>query len=85
MAELHTTIRRAQIFRHGAEVTRSAEVTLQGGRETLRISGLSRSTDLDTVRLYSSGGLSCRNLRFTDGKEGEKDSEELQQQIALKQ
>ena len=85
MAELHTTIKRAQIFRHGAEVTRTGEALLTGGRETLRISGISRSTALDTVRLYSTEGLSCRNLRFSDGKEGQKASQELQQVIALKQ
>ena len=64
MLTIKTEIASASIFRSGAEVIRKGHAELKEGPETLCILGLPQTADLDTVRLFSSEGVSCSDLRF---------------------
>ena len=85
MQKLLTTIDKASIYRNGAEVTRKGTLDLTEGQHTIAVYGLSNSTLLDTVRLFSSEGVVCSNQRFEhiSEKNSELESEKIQAQIEL--
>ena len=85
MQKLLTTIDKASIYRNGAEVTRKGTIDLTEGQHTIAVYGLSNSTLLDTVRLFSSEGIVCSNQRFEQisEKNSELESEKIQAEINL--
>ena len=90
MQELRTVISSANIFLNGAEIIRKGSVTLQAGKQTLRVLGMSASGNQDSARLYAKEGVSCYNIRFEiEDKNEEKDKiqeeiDDLNKQVEVK-
>ena len=85
MLQLVTNIDKASIYRNGAEVSRKGTLELTEGKQTLAVYGLSNSTRLDTVRLFSGEGIVCSNQRFEQisEKNSELESEKIRTQIQM--
>ena len=85
MLKLFTNIDKANIYRNGAEITRKGTLDLTEGQHTLAVYGLSNSSRLDTVRLFSGEGILCSNQRFEQisDKNSELESEKIKSQIEL--
>ncbi|MBQ6478639.1 MAG: mucoidy inhibitor MuiA family protein [Erysipelotrichaceae bacterium] len=86
MARLQTQSKSVNIFRNGAEVTRTGSVELKQGAQLLQVYGLSATAQQNTVRLFSKEGVSCSDLRFEILKEEDREeSREIEKEIALLQ
>ena len=79
------------LFRSGAEITRTATAELSKGTETLMIKGISTRANLNTARLYCGKGITMSNMRFetdsddTEVKEIEGKLEALRQENAARE
>ncbi len=79
------------LFRSGAEITRTATAELSKGTETLMLKGISARADLNTARLFCGKGVTMSNLRFetnsdeTEVKELEGKLEALRQENAARE
>ena len=79
------------LFRSGAEITRTATAELSKGTETLMIKGISARANLNTARLYCGKGITMSNMRFeadsdeTEVKEIEGKLEGLRQENAARE
>lgn len=94
MVKINTKVDSAGIYYNGAEVVRKGSAELTKGTQTVYVYGLSRTTDTDTVRLFSSEGIKCANQRFGYPSSIDKDKEsdkirkeidELNRKIEVKQ
>ncbi|MDO4192786.1 MAG: mucoidy inhibitor MuiA family protein [Erysipelotrichaceae bacterium] len=71
MQTIQTTVSAVQVYRRGAEITRKGSVVLEQGTNTLRILGLSKGSDMDTVKLFFPAGTGLSDIRFSYGTEDE--------------
>ena len=93
MIRLQTQTKSVNIFRNGAEVTRSGSVELKQGSQLLHVYGLSGSALQQTVRLFAKEGVSCSDLRFEIPEEEDRietrkireEMDRLQKQIESRQ
>lgn len=71
MQTIQTTVSSVQVYRRGAEITRKGRVVLEQGTNTIRIQGLSNSSDMDTVKLFFPAGTGLSDIRFSHESEDE--------------
>ena len=86
MTIVNTKVNTASIFRSGAEVVRTGEVSLKEGTSVLEITGISASADRNTVRFFTSQPFLCTRFRFLSDKEREyrkKESDNIREEIEL--
>ena len=93
MVRLQTQTKRVNVFRNGAEVTRTGSTELKQGSQLLYVYGLSSTALQQTVRLFSKEGVSCSDLRFeipeeedrTETKKIREEIDSLNKQIESRQ
>ena len=86
MVKLQTQTKRVNVFRNGAEVTRTGSAQLQQGSQLLHVYGLSSTAQQQTVRLFSKEGVSCSDLRFEIPQEEDREeSRKIREEITLLQ
>ncbi len=76
MQRVKTTAGAVQIYRSGADVTRTGRTELTGGVNELEIMGLSNSAVIDTVKLFFPAGIQLADIRFRHGADEEDDDRE---------
>ena len=64
MIRVDTVIEKVRIYRSGAEIVRKGTADLEEGIQTLQVSGMTRTANTTTARLFASGGLSCSNMHI---------------------
>ena len=79
MEIVKTVPARAEIFRWGAQMTRTGKVKLVPGLQTVRIGGLTDSADTDSARLLCEEGLTFYDFRFERLSAVEEESEQLEE------
>ena len=84
---IQTTVTSVKIYRSGADIVRRGQAEVREGENLLKIAGLTRSTDNNTVRLFFPEGVRLLDLRFNldAASEENKPSDEIQEKLdALK-
>ncbi len=81
----NTAIKEVQVYRHGAEITRKGTITLEEGRNRVRIAGLSENADANTLKLFFPESVSGNNIHTInpamDLQDEEKESDDIKQKI----
>lgn len=85
MNRLATEISSVNLFRRGAEVVRTGTVDLEEGMNRLEITGVSASSERNTVKLFLTEPFVCRKYRFIDRNEQLEQSrcDQLNEEITL--
>ena len=65
-----------QIYRSGADVTRTGRVELEKGTNETEITGLSNNAVIDTVKLFFPAGVQLTDIRFRHGADTDDDDRE---------
>ena len=81
MIKAKSIVKSAMIFRHGAEITRSASIELRKGDNILAIEELPVGTVSEQARLFFPSSVSCSNIRFAYGSNNQK-TQEIEEAIA---
>ena len=76
MHTVKTTAGAVQIYRSGADVTRTGRTELVKGVNELEIAGLSNNAVIDTVKLFFPAGIQLADIRFRHGADEEDDDRE---------
>lgn len=85
MKYISSKVESVLFFRRGALVRRKGQMELEKGKQTIRIEGVSSTANLDSVKIYSEKGVTCRNLRMIHLKEIEKtETKRVQDEIVKK-
>ena len=86
MTAVITKATTVSIYRSGAEVVRTGEVSLPEGTSALKIIGISAGADRNTVRFFTGAPFVCTRFRFLSDREREdteKESDALKEELAL--
>lgn len=82
MQIIATKVTKVQIFRDGAEIVRRGQVNLEEGISKVRIQGMSRTADKDSLRLFFPKQVQLSDTRFVSAnEEEEKGSDSLKEEI----
>lgn len=80
-----TTVSKVQVYRNSALVTRKGTLQLKAGANTVYISGLTESTDLNSVRLLTATGVTTADINFVSAAsvstEERQETKEVEQKI----
>ena len=84
MTAVITKANTVSIYRSGAEVVRTGEVSLPAGTSALEITGISAGADRNTVRFFTGAPFVCTRFRFLSDREREtmeKESDALKEEL----
>ena len=76
MRTVQTTAAAVQIYRSGADVTRTGKAELEQGTNELEIRGLSYNAVIDTVKLFFPAGIGLADIHFRHGADKDDDTRE---------
>ena len=81
----NTVIQEVQVYRQGAEITRKGTISLEEGRNRVRIAGLSENSDANSLKLFFPESVTGNNIHTinpaVDLQDEEKESDEITQKI----